>query len=150
MAPPPDADTPDVAEVAEALRLAVGLLSRRARQVHQDGELTWPERSALSRLDRDGATTSGALAKLEQITPQSMGTTLAALEERGLVQRQADPTDGRRVVLSLTAAGLETVQHRRSGRTELLAAALSEGFSAEELALLAAAAPLIERVAQRL
>jgi DNA-binding MarR family transcriptional regulator len=140
----------DVNEVAEALRLSVGLLSRRARQVHHDGELSWPERSALSRLDRDGPTTSGALAKLEQITPQSMGTTLGALEDRGLVQRRADPVDRRRVVLSLTAAGVETVQHRRSGRTELLAAALSEGFSADELALLEAAAPLIERLAHRL
>jgi DNA-binding MarR family transcriptional regulator len=66
------------------------------------------------------------------------------------VQRRADPVDRRRVVLSLTAAGVETVQHRRSGRTELLAAALSEGFSADELALLEAAAPLIERLAHRL
>ena len=35
--------------------------------------------------------TPGELAKLEQISPQSMGATLASLEARGLVQRRPDP-----------------------------------------------------------
>ena len=76
---------PDVTEVAAALRVSIGLLLRRLRQVRPDGELSLPETSALARLDRSGPATSSALAKLEQISPQSMGATLAALEARGLV-----------------------------------------------------------------
>jgi DNA-binding MarR family transcriptional regulator len=61
------------------------------RQAQIEGEQTLPELSALLRLDRGGRATAAALARAEQITPQSMGATLAALEARGLVAREPDP-----------------------------------------------------------
>jgi DNA-binding MarR family transcriptional regulator len=138
----------DVARVAGALRLSIGLLLRRLRQVTAEGDLTMPESAALSRLDRGGPNTSSVLARLEQITPQSMGATLAGLEERGLVERGPDPGDGRRVVLTVTAAGLEVLRDRRSARTEQLAQALSSGFTPAELDQLMVATPLLERLAE--
>lgn len=138
---------PDVTEVAAALRVSIGLLLRRMRQVRPDGELSLPETSALTRLDRSGPATSSALAKEEQISPQSMGTTLAALEARGLVARQPDPDDGRRAVLSLTEAGQQVLQDKRSARVARLAQALSSAFTPAELSQLKAAAPLLERLA---
>jgi DNA-binding MarR family transcriptional regulator len=138
----------DVRDIAAALRVSIGLLLRRLRQVRPDDELTVPESSALARLDRTGPATPGALAKVEQISPQSMGATIAALEARGLVERHADPADGRRVVLSVTGAGLELLRNKRGARTEQMAQALSAGFTAAELRQLAAAAPLLERLAQ--
>jgi len=137
-----------VHDIAAALRVSVGMLLRRLRQVRPDDELTLPESSALARLDRIGPATPGALAKVEQISPQSMGATLAALEARGLIARQPDPADGRRVVLSVTEAGLELLRNKRGARTEQLAQALSAGFTAAELRQLATAAPLLERLAQ--
>src|ERR1700722_3893179 len=85
---------PDVTEVAAALRVSIGLLLRRMRQVRPDGEPSLPETSALARLDRTGPATSSTLAKLDQISPQSMGATLAGLEARGLVRRHSDPHAG--------------------------------------------------------
>jgi DNA-binding MarR family transcriptional regulator len=142
------ADDPEVREVAAALRMSIGLLLRRLRQVQPEGELSLPESSALARLSRSGPATASALARLEQISPQSMGATLAALEARGLVARRPDPDDGRRIVLSITDDGQRAVQDKRSARTEQLAAALSTGFTPGELAQLRAAAPLLERLAQ--
>ena len=139
---------PDVHDTAAALRVSVGMLLRRLRQVRPDDELTLPESSALARLDRIGPATPGALAKVEQISPQSMGATLAALEARRLVERRPDPADGRRVVLSVTEAGLELLRNKRGARTEQLAKALSAGFTQDELRQLAVAAPLLERLAQ--
>jgi DNA-binding MarR family transcriptional regulator len=139
---------PDVHEVAGALRVSIGLLLRRLRQAQADGELTLPESSALTRLDRGGPATSSALARLEQISPQSMGATLSALEARGLVQRRPDPGDGRRVVISLSEAGLQALRDKRNARIEQLARALSSGFTRSELQQLMAAAPLLERLAQ--
>jgi DNA-binding MarR family transcriptional regulator len=139
---------PDVTEVAAALRVSIGLLLRRMRQVRPDGELSLPETSALTRLDRSGPATSSTLAKLEQISPQSMGSTLAGLEARGLVQRHPDPEDGRRAVLSLTEAGQQVLRDKRSARVAQLAQALSNGFTPAELRQLQAAAPLLERLAQ--
>ena len=135
-------------DIAAALRVSVGMLLRRLRQVRPDDELSLPESSALARLDRIGPVTPGALAKVEQISPQSMGATLAALEARGLIERHPDPADGRRVVLSVTEAGLELLRNKRGARTEQLAQALSAGFTPAELRQLAAAAPLLERLAQ--
>jgi DNA-binding MarR family transcriptional regulator len=139
---------PDVNEVAGALQVSIGLLRRQLRQAQSAGELTLPETSALARLDRGGAATPSGLAKLEQISPQSMGATLGALEARGLVERRPDPEDGRRAVMSLTEAGREMLRNRRNARTQQLAKALSTGFTPAELRRLLAAAPLIERLAQ--
>ncbi len=130
------------------MRVSIGLLLRRLRQVSAEGELTLPETSALVRLDRGGPATPGALAKLEQISPQSMGATLGALELRGLVERRPDPGDGRRAVMSLTEAGRQALWQRRNARTQQLAKALAAGFTRSELDQLMAAVPLIERLAQ--
>ena len=75
---------------------------------------------------------------------------LGALEARGLIERRGDPADGRRIVLSVTDAGLRVLRNRRSARTEQLARALSAGFTRAERRQLMAAAPLIERLAQNL
>jgi DNA-binding MarR family transcriptional regulator len=77
-----------------------------------------------------------------------VGATIAALESRGLVERRQDPADGRRILLSVTEAGLRALRDKRNARTEQFAQALSSGFTARELAQLRAAAPLIERLAQ--
>jgi DNA-binding MarR family transcriptional regulator len=140
----------DIHQVAGALQVAVGLLRRQLRQTQGDGELSAPETAALARLDRGGPATASALARLEQISPQSMGATLGALEARGLIERRGDPADGRRIVLSVTDAGLRVLRNRRSARTEQLARALSAGFTRTERRQLMAAAPLIERLAQNL
>jgi DNA-binding MarR family transcriptional regulator len=139
---------PDVTDVARALRASIGLLLRRLRQVQAEGELTLPESAALTRLDRGGPSTASALARLEQISPQSMGATLSALEARGLAERRPDPGDGRRVLLSVTSAGRQVLQSKRNARTEQLAKALAAGFTPSEVRQLEAAAPLLERLAQ--
>ena len=143
-------NAPDVSDVASALQVSIGLFLRRIRQVKSEGDLTLPERSALGRLDRGGPSTSAALARVEQISPQSMGATLAALEARGLVERRPDPDDGRQIVLSLTESGRQKLQDRRSEQTQYLAQTLAETFSPVELEQLMTAAPLIERLAESL
>lgn len=126
------------------------MLIRKLRQVPQRGELTMPESLALSRLDRAGSATSSELARAERISPQSMGTTIAELERRALVAREPDPGDGRRIVLSITAAGRRLVRDRRGMRTEMIARALDSAFTPAELEQLRAAAPLLERLADKL
>jgi len=140
----------NVHDVAGALRIATGLLYRKLKQTRPDGEITLAESSALSRLERGGPATSAELARLDGISPQSMGVTVAALLERGLVERSRDPEDGRRIVLSITETGRRMVTDKRGARTEQIATALSGGFTDDELALLLAAAPLIERLAEKL
>jgi DNA-binding MarR family transcriptional regulator len=130
--------------------VTLGLLVRRLRQVPTEGELTLSESSALARLDRGGPTTASALAKLEQISPQSIGATIAALEARGLIARAADPADGRRSILTVTPEGLALLWSRRNARTEHLARTLAASFSPAEVEQLLAILPLLERLGERL
>jgi DNA-binding MarR family transcriptional regulator len=141
---------PNVDAVATGLYDGVRLLARRLRRAPTPGELSLPERSALSRLDRGGPATAAELARTEQITPQAMASTLAALQGRGLLVRQPDPADRRRIVMSLTETGREVLRHKRDARARQLATPLAERFTAEELEILMAAAPLIERLAENI
>ncbi len=127
--------------------MALGRIVRRLRQGHAAGEVTLSEVSVLSRLDRDGPATPGALADDERVRPQAMGATLACLEQRQLVGRRPHPDDGRRVVMSVTAAGRQILLDRRSANTQRVTRALAEGFSPAEQRRLFAAIPLLERLA---
>jgi DNA-binding MarR family transcriptional regulator len=140
----------DVNAVASALHLSIGLFVRRLRQSSVQADLSVPELSALSRLERAGSATTSDLARVDQISPQAMGATLAALEDRGLVERRPDPSDGRRVTMSVTAAGQQALRNKRSARTAQLAKALAGGFTQAEIKTLRAAAPLIERLGESL
>jgi len=136
-------------EAGAALRATLGLLYRRLRQTRAAGDLSLPESTALSRLDRSGPITAAQLARLEQVSPQSIGATLQSLEARQLVNRAPDPTDGRRMILSLTRAGRETVHSKRTARTEQMTRALA-ALSAEERAQLMAVLPVLEHLAEEL
>jgi DNA-binding MarR family transcriptional regulator len=141
-------EAPDPREVGAAVHVSVGLLLHRLRQNPVQEELTISEISALTRLDRAGSATPGELAKLQQISPQGMGATLAALEDRGLVERHEDPSDGRRVVMSVTATGRQMLDNKRTARAVQLGKALSDNFTPDEMATLMVAAQLIERLGE--
>ena len=136
-------------QVARDLLMGVGLLRRRLRQTPVVGELTFPETAALGRLDRGGPAAAADLARAEQISPQSMGATLAELESRGLVKRQPDPHDGRRILLSISATGRRELNRRRNARIEQLTVGLAD-FTESEIEQLAAATPLLQRLAYHL
>lgn len=135
-----------VRETAARLRVCLGAFSRRTQETATEGDLTGPQLIALSRLDRLGPATTAELARREQITPQAMGATIASLQQRGLVARQADAVDGRRSILTLTRAGRAAISSGRSAVVDRIAGVLAESFTSEEIATLQAARPLIERL----
>ena len=140
----------DTSEVASQLRASVGLLVRRLRQAHVEGELSLAESSALARVAGDGPMTAAELARAERISPQSMGVTVHGLRERGLVVRSPDPGDGRRVLWSVSDAGREVRARRRAETAERLAEVLQSALTADELEQLHCAVPLLRRLAERL
>lgn len=138
----------EVTRAAGDLRALVGRLSRRLRQTSVVGEMTLSQASVLSLLEREGPATPGVLASMERISPQSMGAILMSLEAQALISRTPDPNDGRCLVISLTEAGLQAVRGARRHREERLARALADNFTGEELQVLIAALPLLERLAR--
>jgi DNA-binding MarR family transcriptional regulator len=101
----------------------------------------------LSRLHRDGASTTSELAVHERVRPQSMAATVAELQERGLVDRAPDPRDGRKIRIRLTEAGLATLGQERAASQEWLRRALAEHLAPHEQTELARSLRLIERLA---
>ncbi|MEV6624632.1 MarR family transcriptional regulator [Amycolatopsis sp. NPDC051061] len=137
-----------VAESAGWIRAVVGQLHRRLRQVDNAGILTPSQSAVLNRLHRDGPATQGELAAAEHVRQQSMAATLGVLDELGYLARTPDPADRRRVVISLSEAGSDTVRGILQHRDEWLAQALVDALSPAELDAVTRALPLLQRVAQ--
>ena len=126
-------------EIAVTELLSVtGQLTRRLRAISNTRELTWSQVAIMARLEEAGPSTTADLARAESVKPQSMGGTLAAMEEEGLVERQPHPTDGRQILYALTDEGREARRKVRLAKREWLLAAIAQLSPAEQKTLLAA------------
>lgn len=82
----------------------------------------------------------------EGVRPQSMGGTLAQLEQMGMIVSTPDQTDGRRQLIELTAAGRERLEGVRQARAEWLAVSFHADFTEHERQVIIAAMALLERL----
>lgn len=128
------------------VRVIVNRLRRRFMAVTNVGDVSPAQASVLTRLGRGEVASAIALAMAEGVRPQSMGVTLAQLEERGLIVRTPDPADGRRQLIELTVAGRERLEGVRQAREEWLAASLQTRFTEDERQVIIAAMQLLERL----
>jgi DNA-binding MarR family transcriptional regulator len=144
---PDETATSRAPRLAGDLRVVIGRLNRRLREQSGADDLTQAQKSALLRLDHDGEATVTALAKAEGVRPQSMGATVAALQEMGLVGGRPHATDGRQTLLSLTPKCVDWLQAGRAARQDWMIAALTSALSSDEQAQLAMALPLLRRLA---
>ncbi|GII66768.1 MarR family transcriptional regulator [Sphaerisporangium krabiense] len=144
---PPTPD--DAAQLGSDLRVAIARIARRLRQAHAVGDVTISGVSVLARL-AEGPDSPGSLAELERVRPQAMATTLASLEERGLVRRGQDAADGRRAIMTITDEGRRVLSERRSESERRLAEVLGAEFTPAERHTLASAVSLLDRLAERL
>jgi DNA-binding MarR family transcriptional regulator len=131
-------------DLATRLRLAV---TRTARRLRQEGTVgfTASQGALLATIERHGPLTPSELAQRERVQRPTVTRMLARLEEDGIVQRAADPADGRSFLVSLTPAGLELLHEVRSRKDAYLARRLSE-LDDEERAALARAAEVLEHL----
>ncbi len=103
--------------------------------------------SVLAYLVRRGDRTVGELAAFEGVQPPSMTRTVTLLEEAGYVVRRPHETDGRAVVVQVTARGREAVLADRDRRDAWLDMRLNT-LTDEDRALLHRASALLHQLAQ--
>jgi DNA-binding MarR family transcriptional regulator len=136
--------------VAGELRSALRPLSRRLRSDPIGGDLSLSELSLLAGLEREGPATPAEIARREQVRPQSVTAPLSRLEQLGLVRREQDEHDGRKLTVLLTPAGAARVGDARAERTLGLARAIATALTPQEQEQLIIAAPLLSRLSQAL
>jgi DNA-binding MarR family transcriptional regulator len=135
----------DTTLLASELRVVLGHLMRRLRAEHR---FSLSQGAVLGRLDREGMRSIGDMAAAERVRPQSMTQTVSDLESEGLVERHADPADGRRTLLALTDEGRRILAEDRRQREGWLARTISEDLSPAEQQVLMRALTLLRRLAE--
>jgi len=134
----------ETTSVAAHLRVVLARTARRLRQ-ESGTDLSPSQTAALATIERRGPITPSELAACERVQRPTATRVIARLEDAGLVERAADPTDGRSSLVSITAEGRELLDRVRTRKDAFLAQRL-EGLSAEEVAVLERAADVLERV----
>ncbi|HYP62389.1 MAG TPA: MarR family transcriptional regulator [Acidocella sp.] len=141
-------ETSHAVALAVELRVLIGLLRRRLRELTDAGEMSWTQISVLGRIENAEKATVTGLARAEGIRPQSMGAVIAALEAVGYVQGTPDPEDGRQTILSLTKRGQGWVETNRAARLDWLSRAIETRLSAAQQERLGEALELLRLLAE--
>ncbi|WP_194150792.1 MarR family winged helix-turn-helix transcriptional regulator [Pedococcus bigeumensis] len=133
-----------ISSLAGELRLACMRISRRVR--FESTHVVAPHQfSVLCRLE-EAPRTPSELAEIEKVSGPSMTRTVAALVERGLVERTDDPADRRQVILSLTSAATTLLKDIRRKRDAWMSVRVSH-LTPEEQVILRQASVILTRVA---
>jgi DNA-binding MarR family transcriptional regulator len=135
---------PDALELPARLRLAIARMARRLRQEAGD-DLSPSTMAALATIENHGPLTPSELAELERIKRPTATRVLNRLEEDGLIERAADPSDGRSALICVTKDGSALLKKLRSRKNAYLARRLRE-LPDEDVAALERAAEVLERL----
>lgn len=136
---PADSGAPSDAELAAADRLGVQLvrfaraLNRvRHRSAADDARhLDKLAYAMLFRLVEHGPQRTGRLAELLYAEISLVSRQTRALVQLGLIERRADPDDGRASVLAATEDGVRVFEQARQRRSEWLAGLVAEWSATE-------------------
>ena len=120
------------ATTAREVKVVFSRLRRRIQALALTDDLSGSQAAVLTRLHKEGPSSTSVLAGAEAVSHQAIGAILAVLEERGFIQRSPDPTDGRRQLISLTDAGVGKPKTPHRSREEWLARALQDGLTEDE------------------
>lgn len=129
-----------VDQIVRFFRLMKRASARFASQ-RQDG-IEQAAYTLLAVLATEGPQRTTALAEAVHSDTSTVSRQVGALVRHGLVQRQADPADGRACLLAATDTGLEIFDSQRRARTEQMAEVLGR-WSSDDLRTVAT---LLERL----
>ncbi|HEY2877135.1 MarR family transcriptional regulator [Nocardioides sp.] len=138
-----------VTRLAGEVRTEVSRLAYHLRTPATRSGITPTRLTALSALTRypDGLR-QGDLAELMNISAPSMTRLVEILEEAGWVERRRDPDDQRCLLIVLSPVGRKTLDTLRDESASQLSEELAD-LTADERAALAAAVPVLRKLADR-
>lgn len=98
-------------EVLKSLRRIIRAVDLYSRKLVTQTGLSGPQLICLRQLASDGPMQTNHLADAVNLSPATVCGILNRLEQRGLVIRERQTDDRRRVLVELSEAGLDTVDH---------------------------------------
>jgi DNA-binding MarR family transcriptional regulator len=135
-------------EEASGLRVALVRIQRQLRS-KTASDITPSQSSALARIEASGPVRLGTLAELEGTTAATMSRLIDSLGDRHLIERIADPRDGRASLVRLSPQGGALLHELRDHYTEVLRGAMAELTGGEQRAV-RRAIPVLERLSDLL
>lgn len=142
----PTVETTDPAAVSARLRLSVTRLARQLRQM-AEGDLTPTQLSVLATVAIHGPLTLGEVAERERVAAPTITKVVGVLVDKGLIERNPDPSDRRFVRVELTPEGATLLERTRARRTAWLTRKLRD-LSPEDLERLSAAADVLDQLTE--
>lgn len=130
--------TPAPTEEQLALGRAFEQVVAWVRRTRGTSDISATGLSLLDRLETTGAQRITDLAAHEGISQPAMTALVNRLEDRGWARRNADPADGRAILVDITDAGRERLERHRADRTRRIIGRLAALDPADQAALLAA------------
>lgn len=118
------------------------------RQLAAQRSLSAGKFGILRRLTETTRATTGELAGRIQVSPQAVSLSTRELEELGLIVRERDDEDRRRVWFVLTEAGRTRYEQEHVAGRAWLAEALDQHLTGAEQRRLAAAVPLLNKLTE--
>jgi DNA-binding MarR family transcriptional regulator len=137
-------NAPSTTALAGRLQLVLARTARRLRQ-ESGADLSPSLSSALASIGRHGPVTPSELAAHERVQRPTATRVIARLEELGLVERAADPSDRRSSLLSTSGEGRALLRRLRTRKSQYLARRLA-GLDPAEIQTLERAAAILERM----
>ena len=117
------------------VRLLTWLPSSIDQQLQRDSKLGMVEYQVLAMLSESTNRTMrmSSLAEVTNASLSRLSRVITRLENRGLVRREPDPTDGRFTYAILTEAGFQTLAEAAPGHVALVRSLVIDVLSPEQL-----------------
>jgi len=119
------------------------------RGLSENRDLSLTAAAVLASLDRRGPQRITTMAVAEGVSQPSMTQLVQRLEQRGLVTRTSDPSDGRVALVSLTEEGRAVLAGRRARNARRIADLLADLPEPDVEALASALAAVLPAMRQR-
>ena len=120
-------------QLADDLRTAMSRLLKVLRsQTKNEERISLTESSTLAFLYVNGEKLPSELAAVEKVTAQSMSQIINKLLAHGFIKKTVSETDKRKMIITITDLGKQTIEKRRHEKEEWLAQSISQKTTNEE------------------
>jgi len=136
-------------EEVSKLRIAILKLARHIRKQNEAMPYSQTELNIIGHLDRLKTALPSQLSALENISAQAVSQNLNNLETNGIIIRQTDATDKRKVIIMLSEYGQEKLIALRQQRDAWFLQSITTKLNASEIEQLIGSAALYQKLTDK-